>query len=200
MIWSVSGLNDPDDSTQKDGRGWPACGYLDVEARSGVATVKECRIPVSIAGQVNIADGGQQSLAITYDGSQPGCADPKPGGDCQSTIELRFHGAGQSGIGTRSVSLRLQHKAAPITNAKLEDGWLWLYDVNNKTWRYLVEKNMIDPLLELKWTGVTWREPGKAGVDNYLPSEECQGFSDCLKYLQMREGSWPGPPVNGQVQ
>jgi hypothetical protein len=199
LIWSVSGLNDPDDSIQKDGRGWPACGYVAVEARSGPAKVNECKIPVNIAGQVNIADGGQ-SLAITYGDNQPGCADPKPGVDCQSTIELRFEGASQTGASTRSVSLRLLHKTARITNAKLEGGWLWLYDANNKTWRYLVEKNMIDPLLELRWMGVTWQEPGKPGVDNYLPSDECQGFPDCLKYLQKPEGSWPGPPVSGQGQ
>jgi hypothetical protein len=198
LIWTASGLLHPDDSIQVDGKDWPWCDYKAVSARQGTGArlVSECQIPADIPGQRDISDDRQLTLAVTFGEGQ--CRNPSVAAEknCASTIELRFQGIDSQEV-TDNVSLRLQHNFARVTNAKLEDGWLWLYDSDRKSWRYLIGRDRFDSLLDFKYAGVAWQDtPGRRAVDNYTPSRECDdmdSFPNCKKYLEA-EGSWPGPP------
>lgn len=187
MIWSTTGLIDPDDSNESASINWNACDYKDVPARVGTGsrTLKECGFPVAVP------DLGTLKLVINYAEGED-CL--RAASSCQSTIELRYPTKSVPSLVDDEVGVRIIHNFARVSHASLQDGWLWLKDENGKIWRYIVAKDRIKFLVEQKWRGVSWSYGDKTGFENFRPSDFCRQFPACRRYLSSDEGRWPVPP------
>ncbi|WP_315837141.1 AAA family ATPase [Bradyrhizobium prioriisuperbiae] len=184
LIWSTTGLLDPDDSGYATSIEWQPCKYSDVSARPGTGSrkIKECGFPVEY-------DRIKRDLAVSY--AEGDCKETSL--ECQSTIELRYQQAKSDEKKSKEPSVQILDNFATIRFARLQDGWLWLKDKHENTWRYMVAKDKIAALIALKWQGVTWNDDGRTGGENFRPSKFCRLFPACLDYLSSEEGQWPIP-------
>ncbi|MBY5806086.1 hypothetical protein E0H59_18340 [Rhizobium leguminosarum bv. viciae] len=186
-LWSTTGLADPvalPPGTNVNGK--KACESYEEQPAGATASgqstqpgYRMCKV-----GAVNL-DTRDKELVIYRSADDPEKC-PNDHSQCQNTIEIRYQGDGGIGPGTGSnVRTRIVHAGPKIIDAGVDGDWLWIEDVEQKKWNYLVGTEPLRSLLAMRWRQLP---PGST----YRIPETCKEIHDCRAFMKKRTGDWPG--------
>jgi hypothetical protein len=176
-VWTQTGLVDPDDSASPpNDLAWQPCDPMDWDSADG-------KFRVCIVDKITL-DRLDKYLAIIM----PSRANPRciKGSRCLATIKIQYSSPNTFGpdIDRDVVRANIPFSWAEIEAVAIDGDWLWLKDINKRTWRYAVGAGPVMGMLERRWQDA---EP----LSRLVP-ESCKNIDGCEPFLNDPGEGWAG--------
>lgn len=145
-------------------------------------------------GPVNVDTNDKQLVVYRAGYDNKKCFDDLS--DCQNTIEIQYQDGGK-GIPEpddgHTVRTRIVYTGPKIIDAGVQGDWLWLEDVKQRKWRYLVGTEPLAEILEMRASGASQGGPGF----KYRIPQTCREIAECKAFVAKSDKGWPGVEDEG---
>ena len=112
---------------------------------------------------------------------------------CQNTIEIQYRDNGDTEPGDGpAVRTRIVHTGPKIIDAGVQDGWLWIEDIDQRKWQYLVGTEPLTNVLAMRWKNADEALLQKASGSRYRIPETCKEIPECKEFVEKPDNGWPG--------
>ncbi len=208
-LWSTTGLADPIPFEPGTGQGQVVRGskvctaykvnhyksnMADKDPSGGVngkgldtrPTYRVCN-----TGPVNLDTNDKQLVVYRSGYDSRKCLDDlRP---CQNTIEIQYRDNGDPEPGDGpAVRTRIVHTGPKIIDAGIQGGWLWIEDIDQRKWQYLVGTEPLTKVLAMRWRNSDEALLQKASGLRYRIPETCKEIPECKEFVKKPDNGWPG--------
>jgi hypothetical protein len=147
LLWTTTGLADPDPVESALPHPLSECGRFGRDARSDqqgeIKTIMLCRM-----GSFGF-DGLEHELFAHHRIDAQGAAPCYPEGAlCLTTLRVEYF---PRQPGRDPLRIAVEHLSSTVKAAAIWDGYLWVRDANGQVWRYLVGLDRIKAIVPERW-------------------------------------------------